>query len=140
MSGELAALDSPLVGLSSLAPGSDQLFAGLVLKGGGSIEVIVPFPEYRETLAEGRPREDYDRLFGQASRVRVLANAGSEERAYLQAGETIVHESDLLLAVWDGEPARGIGGTGDVVQHALSLRRPVIVLNPIARTVAHHSR
>ena len=35
---------------------------------------------------------------------------------------------DRLLAVWDGLPSRGLGGTGDIVTYARTLGRPVTVI------------
>ncbi len=40
-----------------------------------------------------------------------------------------------MMAVWDGEPAQGLGGTGDVVDYALARRKPVIHIDPIKRRV-----
>jgi hypothetical protein len=137
---ELARLDKPIIGLSSLAPGADQLFARLVLELGGSLEAIVSFAEYPETLPDGPEREEYDRLIRKAAHVRVLAGGDSRELAYLLAGETIVRESELLVAVWDSRPARGLGGTADVVRYALSLGRPTLLINPVRRSTEHCPR
>jgi hypothetical protein len=41
-----------------------------------------------------------------------------------------VDRSDVLLAVWDGQPARGPGGTGDVVAYARARGTPVEVVWP----------
>jgi hypothetical protein len=46
------------------------------------------------------------------------------------AGEILVGLSDELLAVWDGLPARGDGGTADTVAYALGVHVPVTVLWP----------
>lgn len=35
----------------------------------------------------------------------------------MAVGRTVVGRCDLLLAVWDGQPAAGLGGTADVVSH-----------------------
>jgi len=123
----------PLVGVSSLAAGADQLFAELVLERRGALEVIVPFPEYRDRYAEGHQRRTYDRLISGA-RVEALARGGrSDEAAYLRAGQEVVARCDLLVAVWNGAPAGGIGGTGDIVQHARSCGRAMVILNPVSR-------
>jgi hypothetical protein len=37
---------------------------------------------------------------------------------------------DQLIAVWDGQPARGHGGTADVVNEAHQHQLPVTVLWP----------
>ena len=61
--------------------------------------------------------------------MRVITENGSREDAYLDCGMETVNGSDVLLAVWDGEVARGKGGTGDVVGYATSLGKPVIVID-----------
>ena len=115
-----------LVGVSSLAAGADQLFADAVLALGGSLEVVLPAARYREEL----PAEclaDYDRLLGRARAVECLEFAHSTAEAHMAAGRLVVHRSDVLLAVWDGRPARGLGGTGDVVEYARERGVPVEV-------------
>jgi hypothetical protein len=46
--------------------------------------------------------------------------------AYKQAGEYVVDHCDVLIAVWDGQPARGRGGTAEVVKYAREQNRPII--------------
>jgi hypothetical protein len=41
-----------------------------------------------------------------------------------------VSGSDVLMAVWDGQPARGKGGTAEVVEYARALGKPLILINP----------
>jgi len=49
----------------------------------------------------------------------------------MEAGESIVNEADVLVAVWDGKPAAGLGGTADVVTYARNLGKPLIWINSI---------
>lgn len=130
-----------LVGVTSLAIGADQIFAEAILQRQGSLEAIIPFAAYEETFAEGQERQTYYRLLALASTVEVLEKSGSDEEAYLQAGQKIVDGVDLLLAIWDGKPARGLGGTGDVVEYALAREKSVLHLNPVTRqaTLLQHN-
>jgi len=48
--------------------------------------------------------------------------------------EILVGPVDELLAVWDGKPARGYGGTADVVAYAERNGVPVRVLWPEGAT------
>jgi hypothetical protein len=52
------------------------------------------------------------------SPVNELPYPTPTEAAYFAAGKLIVNRCDLLLAVWDGQPAGGLGGTGDIVGYA----------------------
>ena len=48
----------------------------------------------------------------------------------MAASETMLDRAEQLLAVWDGQPARGYGGTADVVAHARRGGLPVVVVWP----------
>ncbi len=131
----LASLAPPLIGITSLAIGADQLFANAVLQRGGSLEVVIPFAGYELTFSEGRDRQEYTQLLEHALRKEVLQKYGSDEEAYLASGKRMVDRSELLIAVWDGLPATGLGGTGDVVNYAVQQRKKTIHINPITQEV-----
>ena len=46
-----------------------------------------------------------------------------------------VNGADVLIAVWDGQPARGKGGTADVVDYAKSLGKPLVVIDAVTLEV-----
>ena len=131
----LSSLSGSLIGFTSLALGGDQLFAEIVLKRGGSFVVIVPFANYESKFDEGAGRETYKRLLAQASIVEVLKGATNRE-AYFKAGKQVVNRSELVIAVWDGKPAAGLGGTADAVDYARQCGTPIVHLNPVSRTVS----
>ncbi|MGW4209003.1 hypothetical protein ACWEIJ_13535 [Lentzea sp. NPDC004789] len=118
-----------LVGVSCLADGADAVFAQAVLDVGGSLVAVLPAVEYRQSLPEDY-RPVYDRLLARAGKVVQLPFVTPHPSAYLEAGMRLVEESDSLLAVWDGLPGRGPGGTADVVAYARSRGVPVTVLWP----------
>jgi hypothetical protein len=118
------------VALSSVAEGGDQLFVAQARALGLSWHAILPLP--RAEFAKDFSAAEWTRaeaLLAQAEQVRVITENGSREDAYLDCGMETVDGSDLLLAVWDGEAARGKGGTADVVEYAQSLGKPVIVID-----------
>ncbi len=137
---ELAKVPPPLVGVTSLAVGADQVFAQVLIRHRGALEAIIPFPEYEERFARGHDRNAYRRLLEQAVRSIVLPRVGSDEDSYYAAGRFVVDSTDLLLAVWDGAPAKGLGGTGDVVHYAEQAGKPVVRVDPIKRCVEIHRR
>ena len=134
----LSHVPKPLTGLTCLAVGVDQVFSKVVLSQGGLLEVIIPFADYETTFPEGDMRQRYRRLLASAAKTTVLEGTSSHEQAYLHAGKLVVQESDILLAVWDGKPAAGPGGTGDIVSFALQQAKPLIHLNPLSREVKSH--
>lgn len=121
--------DGELVGLSCLADGADTLFARAILDAGGKLIVIVPAMQYRDGLpAEHHPI--YDALLAQATEVIRLDHTESDPQAHMDASLHMIDQADELIAVWDGEPARGYGGTADVVHAAQEYGIAVIVLWP----------
>ena len=122
-----------LVGISSLAGGPDQLFARAVLDLEGVLEIVVPAEHYRDSL-DREEQDGYDELIATAGHVERLPFVESTSEAHLAAGQTIVDRSDLLIAVWDGQPSRGPGGTADTVAYARDHRVPVTVVWPQGAT------
>jgi hypothetical protein len=122
-----------LVGLSCIADGADTLFAHAVLDAGGELVVIVPARRYRDGLpTEQRPI--YDVLIARATEVVRLDHTESNAQAYMAANLRMIEQADELIAVWDGEPARGYGGTADVVKAARERGIPVTVIWPDTAT------
>lgn len=131
---ELDTLATPLMAVSSLAIGADQLFASLVLRRGGQIYAVIPFPEYERTFGP----EDvaaYRQILAKASSVEILQTVGTDEDAYLAAGRRIVELVDLMFAIWNGHPAKGKGGTADIVAYAIERGTRLIHINPLNRTI-----
>ena len=124
----LQTLEPPLVGVTSLAAGADQLFAAAVVDAGGELEVIVPAEGYAESLPE-HVRPDFDRFESIATRVTVLEFSEVGADAYLAAGLTMLERCDVLIAVWDGAASRGEGGTADIVRRARERGIPVRVVD-----------
>lgn len=110
------------VGISCLAGGADQIFAAAVLDLGGALEAIVPAREYGEA--------SFDVLLRRAREIRRLPFETPSPHAYAAANELLIESADLLLAVWDGFPARGLGGTAEAVEAATRRRMPVRVIWP----------
>jgi hypothetical protein len=117
------------VGVTMLADGPDSIFAEEVLDHGGELEVVVPAERYRDGLpADHHPT--YDRLLSHATKVQRLPYRDSTEETHMAGSEAIVDCVDRLLAVWDGQSARGDGGTADVVNAAKERSVPVVVIWP----------
>lgn len=123
-----------LWGLTSLAKGADQSFARAVLELGGKVEAVLPFAGYADGFEDSDESAGFDELITRCSKVTTLTFAGSKEQSYLAAGQYVADNSDLLMAVWDGKPAAGLGGTGDVVSYARLKGKRVYQINPSTRT------
>ncbi|GAA4925841.1 hypothetical protein ACFPM3_09825 [Streptomyces coeruleoprunus] len=117
-----------LEALSSLAVGADTLFADIALACGAELTVVVPSDDYEDGFADPAELARYRALKDRATREVRLSFAHATDEAYYAAGAYIADNCDRLLAVWDGRPARGRGGTGDIVHYARTLGKPVTVI------------
>ena len=118
------------IALSSIAAGCDTLFARAAIESRVAWQAVLPLApgEFSKDFSAAEWREA-EGLLAEAEQVRVTSEAGAREEAYLDAGIETVHESDVLLAVWNGEPARGKGGTADVIDYARELGRPIVIID-----------
>lgn len=147
---------SPVLLLSSLAEGADQLAARVGLARGMELVVPLPMPlvEYRTDFKTAEARAELDRLLQKASRVFVSSGVfgvdvetpgqqDSRSWCYAKVGHYLVQHSHILLALWDGDSAEKLGGTSQVVrqkQHGLPFLRPAgqsLLDPPESGTVVH---
>lgn len=122
----------PIVGVSRLARGADQVFARAVLDLGGELHVVLPAGDYRARKVKPSNAADVDELIGQAATVTTMPFETSDRDAYLAASEHVVATVEAMVAVWDGQPSDGRGGTGDIVATARDRGLPVTVVWPDA--------
>jgi len=130
---------TPIIALtSSLAEGSDRIAAQAALAKNMPLDVVLPCPRarYEETFDDDASRQEFAGLLDKARATLTLqlaADVNTEQslgRAYELAGLTVLAQSDILIAVWDGQPARGRGGTAEIVDEAARLGTPIVVIDP----------
>lgn len=120
---------------SSLAQGTDQLFAEVALELKIPVRAVVPLGAYETFFEDNEALTNYRRLLGRARRTNLELHFPAE-RAFFEAGKFIVDQCHLLVAVWDGKPAEGLGGTADIVSYARGHGRQTVWLDPL-RTQIH---
>jgi hypothetical protein len=117
---------------SCLAEGADRLLARrLVETLAADLIVILPLPE-REYLQDFQTKEsiqEYWNLKLLARQVITPAHEQARPQAYRVTNDYLVANCDLLLAIWDGEPARGPGGTGEIVEMFRQAGLPLLWIN-----------
>lgn len=114
--------------LSALAEGADRLvLAPWLVDPGVELVALLPLPrsEYVSDFRGDASREEFDRLVARAAHVIELPGQRAEGAAYEAVGRALVTACDVLVAVWDGEPPRGPGGTGAVVAEGRKQHRPM---------------
>jgi hypothetical protein len=133
----IAALDTARVGrrlvVSSLAEGADRIVGEAALAAGWQLKAILPFvrAEYEKDFTSPASLATFRELIDRAGAVVELPGLSSDRpRAYEAAGLAMLENLDLLIAIWDGEPAAGIGGSAEIVAAALKRHTPVAWINP----------
>lgn len=126
----LVQIEEPLVGIGSLAVGADQLFVTIIGELGGQSHVVIPCERYETTFHTPAEVDRYRALLASATSSEVLSFAAPSEAAFMAAGSRVVELSDIIVAVWDGKPAAGYGGTADVVTYARTSGREVLIVWP----------
>ncbi len=120
-------LNGPYYLYSSLAEGADQLVARRALNILNA-KLIVPLPLKKEdfwTDFSGDSRLAFLELLAAAEQVIELPPSLTRAEAYESAGRFILDRIDVLIALWDGKPASGQGGTGQMVAEARTHGLPV---------------
>ena len=103
--------------VSGLAAGADQLVAWRALKRGWALKAVLAAP--LDTFALTMPFIDAhslrNELIPKCSEVTVVASTKrGETYGYIAVANSILNAGSLI-ALWDGEPGRGAGGTAYTV-------------------------
>ena len=117
-----------LIVVSALAEGADRLVVHECLRRqGATLEAVLPLPvdEYAKDFVTADSRREFADLLATAASVEVAEMMPTREQAYERAGQLMVDHCDAVIAVWDGLPARGRGGTADIVAYAQARRVPI---------------
>ena len=119
--------------VSSLAEGSDRIVAEAGFAAGFALQVVLPFAraEYERDFETQMSRREFAELLARAGDVFELDGAADQRpRAYEAAGLFMLANIDVLIAIWDGEVAAGIGGTAQIVERAIADRIAVVWIEP----------
>jgi hypothetical protein len=134
---ELSAFYAPAPPLlrvvSPLAEGADRLVAEEALSLGYRLTAPLPFAQ-ADYEADFPDSVDAFRALLAAAGEDVLALDGGrgaqEARSYEAVGRLVVRHCDLLIAIWDGKPAKGRGGTAEIVRYAARHGQPIWWITP----------
>ncbi|MEO6926170.1 MAG: hypothetical protein ABI129_05815 [Rhodanobacter sp.] len=136
----------PLVVLSALAQGGDQLVAEEALAAGARL--IAPLPLPRNLYLDDFSGDAHARFATLCQRAEVLplpllpgntlekvaTHGEARNRQYAHAGVFIASHSHILLALWDGRESDKFGGTAQIVRFHMDRILP----GPIERRHSRH--
>jgi hypothetical protein len=129
--------------LSPLAEGADRLAVKEVLKVPDStLEVVLPLDknDYIQDFQSSQSKKEFGKLLAQASRVTTIPTKNDRNEAYEQVGHYVVDNCDVLIALWNGKPDAGQGGTEEIVKYARLVKCPLIWIHtdmPGTVTIEH---
>ncbi len=113
--------------LSALAEGADQIAAARLVELGARLVVPLPLPgvEYVETFESREAERRFNGLLRKAQEVVRLLPAPTHHIAYGNLTEYLLEQSDVLMAIWDGNASQEAGGTATVVAGARERAMPI---------------
>lgn len=135
--------------VSPLAEGADRIVAreALILAAeerakpepavSFQVELYCPLPFRRETYRQDfgeASRKEFDDLLSGQTALELDGSRESQDlrgEAYEAAGRAVLDQSDVLIAVWDGQKPRGRGGTGQIIEEAVRRRLPVVWIHAL---------
>ena len=138
---------APLAAVSSVARGSDTLFVKAAQGRQLPWLLMLPFPqeEFRKdfspaewAVAETLMRQAVSTHIEPPAEGNRPAGAARND-AFLECGIRTVDNCEVLVAVWDGLPARGSGGTGDIVGYARSQKKPLVWIHALTGAVVEEN-
>jgi hypothetical protein len=111
----------PLAVMTSLAAGAGTLAADEAVAQNVPLIACLPMARgHYESDFTDAERGHFRWLLAQSFAIVVAGDAADRENAYLRAGEYVAHHSHLLVAMWDGDVARGAAGTANIVRARLN--------------------
>jgi hypothetical protein len=135
--------------VSPLAEGCDRVVAHEALALAQQLSAVIPFErrDYETTFTDAATTRDF-RVLWRASHERAVLKGllTHAEAGYVAVGMVTLARADLVLTIWDGQPAQGRGGTPEILQSAIEWGIPVIWVHatedrkPVLLMAATHSR
>jgi hypothetical protein len=120
--------------ISPLAEGADRIVVSEALNAGYTLQAPLPFPRgiYEADFASKASVQEFRALLHRATAVLELdGNRNETDAAYASVGRVVLSQSDVLVAIWNGQAAAGLGGTEQVVRAARAIGIPVIWIRSV---------
>lgn len=134
--------------VSGLAEGADQMSVRARPRN-WAVDAILPFPrasyieDFRRSAIDYNQNVegDFTATLAEAEAVLELPeieDPTKRDLGYGRLGSFLVRQVDLLVAVWDGRPEDGIGGTAQVIRQAITAHVPVVWITALPAPLPGH--
>jgi hypothetical protein len=128
---------------ASVAEGSDTLCAEIASELEMPVHLLLPLDEseFAKDFSSPTAWKRAQSLIEKASlrpgpnTVQRVGGEATRPEGYFNLGVQMLNAMDLLIAVWDGKPARGMGGSAEVIAQTSAIGTPVIHINSTNGTV-----
>jgi hypothetical protein len=124
--------DAPGLSLvCALAEGADTMAANAARAEAIAFDVVLPFEraEYEKDFSE-HAIHGFRTNLSQARTVLELSGSRADEgKSYEAAGLAVLDCTDLVIAVWDGGPSAGRGGTAELTAEAARRGMPIVYVD-----------
>lgn len=123
---------------ASAAEGADTLCVEIARDLGMPVHILLPLPECEfekdfsspEAWARSKAQIDQAAVMPGSDSLHTVEGEATRPECYFNQAVTMLEAVDVLIAVWNGEPAKGLGGTGQVVAQARATQIPVVRIHP----------
>jgi hypothetical protein len=113
-----------------------MLYAESCLELGIPLRVLLPFP--KEEFQKDFDSDTWSRaeqVMQKAVTVEIIGDPSPRDERYYECGIETVQQSQIFIALWNGEPAQGHGGTAEIVTFAKAINRPVVWIHSVSGEV-----
>lgn len=120
--------------VSNLAEGAGRLVVQQALDKDYHLAAVLPFVrnEYMKTVSTAKSAEELAGLLQIAEQnqhlIELQGSPARPNQSYLACNKIIFNQSDMLIAIWDGEEAHSIAGTGHNLEEAKKYNLPIILI------------
>jgi hypothetical protein len=119
---------------ASLAEGADALCIESARSLDLPVHLLLPLPEAEfsqdftslDAWQRSQAEIEHARMRPGRDSVHLVPGESARPECYFNQGIHMLDAVDVLVAVWDGAPARGMGGTAEMVNHARAIGVPVV--------------
>jgi len=109
-----------VIALSAIAEGADIIFAETALLLKIVLHTVKPFKKYINDFEKTSSKHRYINLQQKAKKQIELPYINRSEKAYYEAMQWVLNNSDILVAIWDGKEMNTKAGTAAAVKQVIA--------------------